>query len=137
MTTATLQRSAKPYELKFEHKPSYLYVRVESCERRPSSAVDYLKDITNHCRQDDCRKVVIEKRIPGRLGVWDVFSVATRFPLMGKKLTKIAVVDKYLERSERKEFSVMVGRESGLDFHVFTTMSEAERWLLDDNDHGH
>jgi hypothetical protein len=137
MTTAIMQKAAKPYELKFEHKPAYLYVRVESSEPRESSAVDYLRDITNHCRQDDCRKVVIEKRIPGRLGVWDVFSVATRFPLMGKKLTKIAVVDKYLERSERKEFSVMVGRESGLDFHVFTSMSEAENWLLNDNTKGH
>jgi hypothetical protein len=66
------------------------------------------------------------------LAIWDVFSVATRFPLMGSKLTKVAVVDKDLKRSERKEFSVMVGHESGLDLHVFADVSEAENWLVGD-----
>ena len=133
MITATLHRPAKPYELKFEERPAYLYVRVDGREPRPGAAVDYLKEITSVCRRNECRRVVIEKHVPGQLGVWDIFSVATKFPLMGSKLTKIAVVDKHLKRSERNEFSVMVGRESGLDLHVFTSVSEAENWVTDDD----
>jgi hypothetical protein len=124
--------TTKPYRLKFEERPSYLYVRVEGLEPRPSKAVDYLRDITSACQRNDCRRVVIEKNVSGRLAVWDIFSVATRFPLMGSKLTKIAVVDEHLQRSERSEFSVMVGRESGLDLHVFTNVAEAESWVTDD-----
>ena len=136
MTIAAMQRpTTKPYKLKFEERPSYLYVRVEGSERRPSRAADYLKEITSECRRSDCSRVVIEKHVLGRLAMWDIFSVATGFPLMGSKLTKIAVVDEHLKRSERNEFSVMVGRESGLDLHVFTNVAEAENWVLDDASH--
>ena len=122
----------KPYDLRFEERKSYLYVRVEGRAAAPSRAADYLREITNQCRKNDCRRVVIEKRVPGRLAVWDIFSVATGFPSLGSELTKIAVVDKNIDRSERKEFSVMVGRESGLDLHVFTDVSEAEDWVVSD-----
>ena len=128
------QSEEKPYELKFEERNKYLYVRVEGRRSvEPSLAAEYLREITSQCRRHDCSKVVIEKHVAGRLGVWDIFSVATRFPLMGSQLTKIAVVDKHLERSQRREFSVMVGRESGLDLHVFTNVADAEHWVLDDS----
>ena len=134
MTVTAMDRpSIRPYELKFEKRPSYLYVRVEGGDRQVGKASDYLRDITSQCRRSDCNRVVIEKQVPGRLAVWDVFSVATRFPLMGSKLTKVAIVDKHLPRSERKQFSVMVGRKSGLDLHVFTNVSEAENWMLNDD----
>lgn len=126
------QRVDKPYEISFEKRPAYLYVRVEGRTARPSPAAEYLREITNQCRRNNCRRVIIEKRVPGRLAVWDVFSVATAFPQLGSELTKIAVVDKHVDRSQRKEFSVMVGRESGLDLHVFTNVSEAEDWVVDD-----
>ena len=133
MTGVSIEsRVDKPYEISFEKRPAYLYVRVEGRTARPSRATEYLREITNQCRRNNCRRVVIEKRVPGSLAVWDVFSVATEFPQLGSELTKIAVVDKHLDRSQRKEFSVMVGRESGLDLHVFTNVSEAENWVVDD-----
>ena len=128
--TETKMVAAKPYELKMEKRQHYLYARVKSDSPRPTIARDYLKDITRKFRETDCRRLVIENDLPQSFWVWDMFAVATQFPNIGIECTKVAIIDKFAP-IENEVFSVVTGKESGLDVHVFTDLASAEHWLLD------
>ena len=121
--------AVKPYELKIENRPHYLYALVKSDSSRPTIARDYLKDITDKCRENRCTRLVIENQLPQTFWVWDLFAVATQFPSLGIECTKVAIIDK-LAPVKNEEFSVVVGRQCGLDVHVFTDLRAAEMWLL-------
>ena len=120
----------KPYELMVEQRPRYLYAHVKSKSSLPAMTVEYLKEITERCRETQCNRVVIDNEVPKAFWVWDIFPVATRFPRMGSECTKVAIVDQFADRIENEEFSVLVGSRCGVDVHVFNNLAEAESWVL-------
>ena len=113
-----------------EKRPSYLYAHVKSNSSHAAITNEYLKEITEKCRETQCNRVVIDNEIPKAFWVWDIFSVATQFPRMGSECTKVAIVDHFADRIEKKEFSVVVGSKCGVAVHVFNNLAEAERWVV-------
>ncbi len=122
--------ATKPYELSFEKRQQYLYAFVQSDSSLPTVAPEYLKDIAKKCTETRCTRVMIENALPQSFWVWDMFEVATYFPQMGIECTKVAIVDKFAP-IEKEEFVVIVGKECGLDVHVFSELPDAEHWLID------
>ena len=125
-----VMKSRKPYKLELEKRPDYLYAHVRSDSNRPTIASQYLREITQKCRESQCTKLIIENDVPKAFWVWDIFSVAMQFPLMGIECTRVAVVDNYPSKIETVEFAVVVGANCGLNLHVFTNFSKAEDWLM-------
>ena len=122
--------ASKPYELSVEQRPSYLYAHVKSTCSTPKMSLEYLTDITEKCREAQCNKIVIDNEVPKAFWVWDIFSVAVRFPWMGRGCTKVAIVDRFADPIENEEFTVLVGHKCGVDVHVFNNLAEAVCWII-------
>lgn len=120
----------KAFELFFENRHSYVYAYVHSNSDQPVLAREYLKDIAQKCTEMQCSRLVIDNGLPQSFLVWDMFPLVTFFPKIGIECTKVAIIDKFAPIVQ-KEFSVVVGRDCGLEVHVFTELHAAESWLLD------
>ena len=80
-----------------------------------------------------CPRILIEEPLDGPLGTIDVFDMMSKGSnkLVGK-LKAIAFVDVNAEGDVMK-FAETVAFNRGLPLMVFSTVGEAEKWLLDDN----
>lgn len=65
------------FELTFETRPDYLYVRGCGVNGR-DTVEQYLEQVSAECRRRDCFRVLIDDRLDGpRLSTMDVFAIAS------------------------------------------------------------
>jgi hypothetical protein len=128
--------SERSYKLTVEDREEYLFASVKG---EGTGAAPYLEPIAEHCLRVACSAILIEKNTKEPFAVWDTFAVAPKLAAVGNPCMKIAVVEKGTEPLARRELSVMLGHNRGLDVHVFTDTSEAKQWLTKrrQNGHGH
>jgi hypothetical protein len=118
------------YQLTFDQKPTYLHVIVTGLNSSENVA-GYLKDILRECMARSCFRVLIEERLEGpRLEILDVFEIAAEGSGEANgMLEAIAYVD-VKGASELMQFAETVAVNRGLPVAVFSTVADAERWLL-------
>jgi hypothetical protein len=119
------------YRLTIDKKPAYLHATVTG-RNSSENVVGYLKDILKECVARNCFRVLIEERLDGRrLGTMDVFDIAWGGEdRLCKMLKALAVVD--VNRSgDLMQFAETVAHSRGLNVAMFSTVAEAEKWLLD------
>lgn len=120
----------KPYELIFEQRPNYLYARITADETDVSTAVEYWQAIVDKCRETNTERILIEQLIPIGLGTTQTFTLATKIVAMDITGIKIGFVDPHPENYEHHQFGEMVGSNRGAFGKAFTTVPEAENWLM-------
>jgi hypothetical protein len=119
------------YRLTIDEKPAYLHATVTGRNSK-ENVVRYLEDIFKECIARNCFNVLIEERLEGlRLGTMDVFDIASvGANRVGRTLKALAVVD-VNRKGDGMQFAEDVGRNRGLNVATFSTVAEAEKWLLD------
>src|SRR5262245_13907617 len=119
------------YELTIDQKPTYLHALVTGRNSRENVA-RYLADILQECIARRCGKVLIEERLDGpRLGTFDVFKIASEGSNRALGVFQaIAYVDVNAE-GDLMQFAETVAVNRALPVTVFSTVAEAEKWLLD------
>ena len=120
------------YTLTIERKPTYLHAIVTGLNSRDNVA-QYLQEVLRECTNQGCFRVLIEERLAGpRLGVLDVFEIASRGSknALGK-FRAIAYVDVYAEGG-LMEFAETVAMNRALPIRIFSTVEDAEKWILTD-----
>jgi len=118
------------YELTIAQKLAYLHAIVTGQNTKENVAA-YLEEIGNECTSRGCRRVLIEERLEGpRLRTIDVFSIVSEASNRAQRaFNAIAYVDVNAEGSVMKlAESVAVNR--GVSVQVFSSVFEAEEWLL-------
>ena len=125
-----MNEPTKPYELTFEQRQHYLYARITADKTNVAKALDYWKAMIEKCRELDINRLLVEQIIPGGLDTTETFKVATEVTAMGIQGIKIAFVDPDTELYEAHQFGELVGGNRGAWSKVFTTVPEAENWLL-------
>jgi hypothetical protein len=120
----------KPYEVYFEHRPSYLYVRLRGNEENYEIAKRYWSEIITFHHVSEYSRILIEKQISQALAMQDVFRVVTEVAFMARIGVKFAFLDHYFD-AEKCEFEELVGNNRGLKLKHFESLSSAERWLAD------
>ena len=120
------------YELAITQKPVYLHVIVTGVNSRENVA-RYLEDIRNECTSRGCFRVLIEERLEGpRLGTMDVFQIASEGSARAPgSFEAIAYIDVNAE-GELMKFAETVATNRFLPVKVFSSVSDAEKWLLED-----
>jgi hypothetical protein len=119
----------KSYTLTITRKPSYLHAVVTGLNSRENVEL-YLSEILHECTVRNCEKVLIEERLEGpRLDTLDVFDIASKesIPALGH-FTAIAYVDVNAEGNLMK-FAETVATNRLLPVRVFSSVSDAEKWL--------
>jgi hypothetical protein len=124
------------YRLTIAQKPTYLHVIVCGQNSR-ENVLRYLEEILRECSARNCFRVLIEERLDGpRLGTLDVFQIASEgSSKAGTILKAIAYVDVNAEGGLMK-FAETVAVNRMLPVVVFSTVADAEKWLLHENRRG-
>lgn len=120
----------KPYKLTFEERPQYLYAHIKAEATDHPTAVDFWGKIITKCREIGGDRLLVLQEIPGGLNTGETFNVATDVTAMSIQDIKIAFVDPNTELYETHQFGQLVGTNRGAWAQVFTTIPEAENWLL-------
>jgi hypothetical protein len=118
------------YTLTIDQKPTYLHAIVTGQNSRVN-VTRYLERVLYECTARRCSRVLIEERLEGpRLGTLEVFGIASEGPSKAKgRLTAIAYVDVNAE-GDSMQFAEDVAVNRGLPVAVFSTVADAEKWLL-------
>ena len=121
------------YKLTTIQKPTYLHFiitgknTVENIER-------YFEEINRECTGRNCFRILIEERLDGpRRGILDVFKIISEVSSKSRGLYKaIAYVDVNAE-GYSMQFIENVAVNRGLPMFVFSTVADAEKWLMNKN----
>ena len=118
------------YKLTIIQKPKYLHVIVTGLNTRENVA-RYLEELQRECTNRDGRRVLIEERLEGRrLDTMDVFETASEGSQRALGCFEaIAYVDVNAE-GDLMKFAETVAVNRFLPVEVFSSVSDAEKWLL-------
>ncbi len=117
------------YEIAVDEKSGYLHAIVTG-QNSVESVMRYMEDLHRECAARGCFRVLIEERLVGpRLGTPDIFRIASEGSGKSRGVfTAIAYVDVHAE-GDLMKFAETVSVNRGLPVAVFSSVSEAERWL--------
>ena len=118
------------YRLTMTDKPEYLHAIVTGMNSR-ENVEHYLDDIRRECLARGYSRVLIEECLEGpRLGTMDVFQIAAEGSKDGFGYFKaIAYVDVNAE-GDLMQFAENVAFNRGLPVRTFSSVTDAEQWLL-------
>ena len=120
------------YELTIDQKPTYLHAIVTGRNSRENVA-HYLEAILRECRARRCFRVLIEEHLDGpRLGTLDVFEVASKGSSRAFGMLEAIVYVDVNAEGDLMPFAETVAVNRALPVTVFSTVTEAEKWLVDE-----
>jgi hypothetical protein len=118
------------YKLAIHQRPTYLHAVVTGQNNR-ESVERYLQEIRGECIARRCFRVLVEERLEGpRIGAMDVFRIAIAG---GSRAAGIYNAFAYVDVNadgNLMEFAETVAINRGVPVAVFSTVAEAEKWLL-------
>jgi hypothetical protein len=122
------------YKLTIIQKPTYLHFIVTGTNNE-ENVVRCFEDIHRECTARNCSRILVEKRLSGScLEVLDVFSIAREASIRGKGLYKaIAYVDLNAPENSLLKFAEDIASTRSFPLVVFTTVAEAKKWLMNEN----
>jgi hypothetical protein len=117
-----------PYQIEFEKAPNHIVATVTGINSR-EVVTQYMEEILAECRRQDCFSVLIDERLEGpRLGVMDVFSLASEGSMKALgEFEAIAYVDESM--GELAQFAETVAVNRGMPIAMFDNVEDAHRWL--------
>jgi hypothetical protein len=120
----------KSYNLSITHKPGYLHAIVTGLNSR-ENVKRYLEDVVRECKDRGCTRLLVEERLEGpRIGTFDVFQIAAEGTSRVRGHFKaIAYVDVNAQ-GDLMKFAETVAVNRGLPVKVFSSVSDAEKWMV-------
>ena len=120
------------YKLTIDQKPTYLHAIVTGRNSR-ENVVRYLEETLRECTARSCFRILIEERLDGpRLGALDVFQIVSEGSSKADGILKaIAYVDVNAVNN-MMQFAETVAVNRGVPVVVFSTVADAEKWLLNE-----
>ncbi len=123
------------YQLTFIQKPAYLHAIVTGRNSK-ENVVRYLNEVFAECIARGCSRVLVEERLEGpRMGMMDVFQIALEGSTRVHRAFKAFAYVDVNARGELMKFAETVAVNRGVPVAVFSTVADAEEWLLNEK-HG-
>jgi len=124
------------YKLTIVQKPAYLHAIVTGLNNK-ENVKRYLDDVLRESKNRACCRVLIEERLEGpRFRTISVFQIASEGSRHAQGYFKaIAYVDVNAE-GDLMRFAETVAVNRGLPVRVFSSVADAEKWLLDEDSGG-
>lgn len=118
------------YELTFDPHPHYLRAHITAETVTRETALSYLQEIAHECERLNYRRILIERDVPVMLPDLELFQTTNDF-FDRVEYVRIAVVNQYVSHQAAMRFAMLIGTNRGAKIKVFTTVWEAEEWLLE------
>ncbi len=124
------------YKLTIVQKPTYLHAIITGQNTR-ENALAYVEEGIRECIARNCFRVLVEEHLEGtRLGLLELHSIVSEISFRAFGIIKaIAYVDVYAE-GDSMHFAETVAVNRALPIAVFSTVEEAETWLLEEEREG-
>jgi len=124
------------YNLTIVQKPAYLHAIVTGLNSK-ENVKRYLAEVLRESKDRGCCQVLIEERLEGpRFKTISVFQMASEGSRRAQGYFKaIAYVDVNAE-GDLMRFAETVAVNRGLPVRVFSSVADAEKWLLDEDSGG-
>ena len=119
------------YKLTLDQKPAYIHAIVTGYNSK-ENVTRYLEDVRRECVARGCFRVLIEERLEGpRLRTMDVFQVAADGSRRALGVFHaMAYVDVNAD-GDLMKFAETVAVNRGIPVRLFSSVTDAEKWLLD------
>lgn len=116
------------YEITFERHTDYIHARITG-SNSPDTVVQYMTDVHNECKRQDCFRLLIEENLEGpRLDVGEIFTLMSEGSMSALGLfDALAYVDPAM--GELADFAETVGVNRGMPILMFQTVDDARAWL--------
>lgn len=118
----------------FEDRQSYFLVTVSGLEEGVPDLYDYIDAIVTHCKQHDCRQVLLDERqVDMCHDAGDDLEIAMseHANKLVEQFDKVACVGQADRYAMVLRFELFA-QKRGLNFRGFKTIASAEKWLLED-----
>lgn len=120
------------YKLTIHQKPAYLHAVVTGRNTRENVA-QYLEEIRRESIARNCFRVLVEERLEGpRLGTTDVFQIVSEGSSKASGTYKAFAYVDVNATGGLMQFAETVAVNRGLPVVVFSTVADAEKWLLNE-----
>lgn len=120
----------KPYTIKFEHRAGYLYVYGQAPKDSFEVSLGFWKEVAAYCKEKGCSKVLVEEDFGTDNSMLDTYEIMNQGQIVGLSGIRIAFVDRHPEQMNNNLFAETVARNRGIIGKVFSSIQEAEGWLL-------
>jgi hypothetical protein len=119
------------YKLTIDKKSYYLHAIVTGQNSR-ENVEHYLVEVLHECKAANCFRLLIEERLEGpRLDTLNVFQIVSEGSSQAIGIfDAIAYVDIHA-KGDLMLFAETVAVNRALPVNIFSTVAEAEQWLLD------
>lgn len=120
-----------PYSFTVDEKPSYLHVKVDGQNNRPT-VLKYLSDTYDACMQRGHSVVLIEENLRGPgFSVGEIYAIiAEAAGKFAGGIRQVAYVDTNPEHQDsRMKFAETVARNRAINVRMFSNVGDAEQWL--------
>ena len=78
-----ITETSKPYEISFEYRPQYLYVRVTGEQDSYEISKQYWQEIAGECKKSESKKVLIEEDLRENVSMPDMYQFASEILQLG------------------------------------------------------
>jgi len=130
VSAAVATAPTRVYDIRFEHRPHNLYVRVFGDDHSYDIALDYWRRIVKMLHHRHYKNVLVDKDFPQALSVAASHLLISELAHAGCRTTKVAIVDRNFDE-ELSHFEEMVATNRGLTIKYFADLGSADRWLGD------
>lgn len=118
------------YQLTMEERDTYLYFYVTGKDSLEVS-IAFWREIIDTCLKRNYRKALVEEDLEDSTSLGDVYEVITsNMDRDEGRFIKFGFVDRHMDQYDINLFGEMVATNRGINAKVFSTVEEAENWLL-------
>jgi len=118
------------YKLNVTKKSTYLHVIVTG-HLSKENVVRYFEEIHRECTARDCFRILIEERLEGpRLSVAAIYELVSEESDKSRGLFEAIAYINVNDEGDSMKFFENVAVNRGFHVRVFSTLANAEKWLL-------
>ena len=120
--------SEKGYTLDMEDRKGYLYAMASGPKLSAQISAAYWNEIAGRCFETECNRILIEKDFPEGVEASEMLLMADH---LGSLLPgrRVAFLDRR-RHDDINELGKKLARNRDVMMQIFTSVSDAERWLL-------
>lgn len=118
------------YKLTFQHRDKYLYAFVEGDHDSYEISAAFWKEILNESMRVGAAKILVEEDLGEIISMSEMYNLGSDMASLGFTGICVAFVDRQAHHFESNLFGELVASNRGMLFRNFSSVQEAETWLL-------
>lgn len=127
---STIESTLESPDLHFETRKNYDYFRIDGATLNYDIMKRRLLAIAKARGKCERNFILVENSFRDNLSITDLFRIITDLPAIGYSQFTLAIADSNPDHANNNDFANTVADNRGLRMHAFSSVRDAEGWLL-------